>query len=76
VERIAGRVGDTFGDKPVSRGRQIGTTDPDMGGAAKGRGKITQPIPVGIRVVVDVGDDLALARSQTGVARGRSPLLG
>src|SRR5215470_2001163 len=75
VERITRRRGDAFSDEPVAGWRQIGTTDANMRRTVKGHRKISQPIAVGEGVVIEISDDVAIARGKADVAGGGEPLV-
>src|SRR5437762_4002653 len=68
---------DAFGYPTVARRRDVRSTDADMRRAQKPVREIRQPVRIGVRVIVDVRDDLAPGCMKAGVPRaGEAAILG
>ena len=68
VDRAAGRVGDTVGNRAIAGRRQIGAADTGPVGTQIGERQIVGPVRIGVGVVVDIGHDFAARRLVTRVA--------
>src|SRR5215469_10839819 len=75
MERITRRRCHAFSNEAVAGWRQIGTTDANMHRAVKGHRKVSQPVAVGEGVVIEISDDVTIARGKADVARSREPLV-
>src|SRR5205823_5901271 len=59
MNRAARRIRYTLGDTAIARRRNIRAADAYVIGAPKRAGHVGEPVGIGIRVVVDIGDDLS-----------------
>src|SRR3989454_12778778 len=75
VNRPARGVRHEAGDETVARRRDVRPADRGVCRGEKARGEILEPVGIGVRVVVDVRDDLPSRRLQTDVARGGQAVL-
>jgi hypothetical protein len=70
MDRPAGGAGDAIGN-PSLRRRDVRPAHGGVMAAEKGGAEIAKPVRVGLRIVVDIGDDLARGSPQPCVARAR-----
>ena len=68
VHRTARRVANTVSDGAAGRRRDVGAANAGMTGGCECCRQVLQPVGVGGRVIIDVGDDLARGRAHAGVA--------
>ena len=71
VHGAAGRVRHAVRDGAIAGRRDVGASDADVFGTEKGIGQVGQPVRLGPRVVVGVGDDLAAGHHESEVAGRR-----
>src|SRR5207245_9691302 len=69
VHRSARCAGDALGDRPVARWRDVRPAHTGVRRAEERGCEVRKPVRVGVRVVVDICDDLARRGVETGVAR-------
>jgi hypothetical protein len=75
VDRTAWRVRDARGDKAIVRWRNVRPAHADERGLAKGRREVCQPVRVGIRVIIDIGNDLPSRCPEPGITGRAQPLV-
>ena len=76
VDRAARRLRDAARHGALVRGRQVGSRRRRRSRRVLHRGhQMAQPVRVGMCVVVEVGDDLAVRGTQRGVTRAGEPLV-
>src|SRR5262249_3042987 len=75
MDRTSRRVRHAGGDLSVTRRSDIGPPDSHMGSPQKGVSKVSQPIRVGIRVVIHIGDDFAGRRYHPSITSGAQALV-
>src|SRR5207237_3421138 len=71
MNRAAWGARDALRRTAVTGGRDVRSAHADIRGAQKSVRKIRQPLRIGVRVIVDVRDDLAAGCTETGVPRTR-----
>ncbi len=70
VDWPAGRVGDTPGNRVRVQGRGVRSANRCASRSIEAVREVMQPVRIGPRVGVDIGDDLAGSRGSTNVTRG------
>ena len=69
MNRTARRYSDTVGNQAVAGRRQIRPADSNMIRRHKCVCKVLEPVRVGIRIIIDIGNDLTASSFTTCVAR-------
>ena len=75
VNRSPRCIRDAVGDHAVTWRRDIGTADADVLGSHECGRQVSQPVRIGIGIVVDIGDDFASCRVHPEIARNRQSVV-
>src|SRR5436190_4179443 len=75
MNRAAGRVGDTVRDRPIASGRNVWSSNGRIMRVREGESEVREPVWIRVRIVIDVGDNLAGSRFQTSISGVAQPAI-